>query len=247
MKKTSLLVASFAVVYLMFVIVLMPARIVLNWVSLPKNVQLGTLEGTVWHSKLDALKVDNWLVEKLDLEVNLISLLTLDPKIDLTFGDALLTGPEGEASISGLLSQLRVTDVNVNLSANDIAQQLPLPIPLIAHSTIDLKVNEFVAGKDICQQLSGDIHWPKAAVTALDERVELGALRAKLACQQGNVELVLDPVNSLGLSFSAYIGRGGRVSGDGYLTPNEQMPQEIRQLIPFLGRPDNQGRYRLRF
>ncbi|GLX78921.1 type II secretion protein N [Thalassotalea insulae] len=247
MKKTSVVVTSFVFVYLMFVVALLPARFVMQWVNLPHNVKLGQIEGTIWHSQLDAIKVDNWLVEKLEAKLSVLSLLTLDPQIDVTFGDALLAGPEGRASMSGFLSELKLTDVQVNLAANQIASQLPLPVPVTAHSTLDIVVEEFVAGKEVCQQLDGDIRWSKAAVTALEQKVSLGALHAKLACKQGNVELTLDEANDLGMSFTAFIGGGGRMSGDGYLTPKAQMPAEIRQLIPFLGKADNQGRYRLRF
>ncbi len=248
MSKKSFIVVSIFFVYLFFLIALMPASVVIKRIPLANNIQLGQVSGTIWHSQLSAVKIDDIVIEKLEARLALLSLLSFQPKIELNFGDALLSGPEGQASISGLLSNLAVSDAKLSLLANTIAQKLALPIPVQAHDYLKLDVKQFVmATNGGCQQLSGDIHWSNAAITALDEKVALGALHATLSCQQGNVAISLDEKNDLGLSFTAIVDPRGNVSGDGYLTPNNQMPQAIRQVIPFLGRADNQGRYRLNF
>jgi len=247
MRRKSALIALFFIVYLLFTVAMVPANKVLSWVTLPANVQIGEVSGTIWRSKVSAIKVDKLLINQVSAKLSFLSLLTADPSIHIEFGDALVAGPEGKATVSGLFSSISLTDIEVNMPAALVTEQLNLPIPLVAHDYFDIQIDEFLAGAPICSQLNGKIVWSKAAITALEQRVKLGALKVALSCQQGDVVMVLDEDNELGLSFTASVGGNGIVSGDGYLVLKNNTPEAIKQILPFLGNPDNQGRYRLRF
>jgi len=247
MKKWSAFIASFLGVYLVLLIALMPAGVVFNWLTLPKNIQLGEVSGSIWQSKVSAIKVDNIVINNVEAKLAFFSLFLWDPKIDVTFGDALISGPEGKTTVSGLLSTLKLSDTKVNISADFIAQKVNLPLPIKAHNFIDVTLDEFTMGNALCSSLKGNVTWSKAAVTALDEKISLGKLSADFSCLRGDIVAELAENNDLGLSFTASVGKGFSMSGDGYLTPNNKMPNAIRQVLPFLGKADNQGRYRLRF
>ena len=247
MRKSIALVASFIGVYLMFVIAMMPASIVTNNITLPKNVQLSRITGTVWQSHLDAIKIDDVVITNIDSSLSFSSLLLLNPSIDLTFGNAISEGPEGYATVSNFSSIPQLGNAKVTVKANTIAEQLTLPIAIAAHSFIDITIDQFIAGKAICQQLKGQINWSEAAITTFDEKVKLGKLSAELSCSDGNAIVTMNENNDLGLSFSATIGQNFTTSGSGYLTPSNKTPEAIKQVLPFLGNPDNKGRYRLNF
>jgi general secretion pathway protein N len=247
MKKKFSIVAGFLALYFVFVIALMPISFVLNFVDLPKNIELGQVSGSIWHSEISAVKTNELVINKVTSQLSVFSLLTLNPSIDLTFGDPLLNGPEGSVNISGLLGELNLSDLQLLIAANSITSQLDLPVPVQAHDFIDVKVEEFIAGTPVCSNLSGTIHWNKAAVTALDEKVKLGRLSAKLSCNKGNAVVIIEPKNDLGVTFTASVGKGYRLSGEGYLMPSAIMPKQFQELLPFLGNPDKKGRYRLRF
>jgi general secretion pathway protein N len=174
-------------------------------------------------------------------------LLTFKPAINVNFGDNLGRGPKGKATISGSLEALVVEQLNIQVQADLIAQQLPLPIPIEAKDSVDVVINRFVMGKPLCTEITGSIVWPNAAVTALNEQVTLGRLATKLDCQRGQIELMVDPNNDLGLTFTAAIGRNFKTSGKGFLSVNNKTPEAIKQLTPFLGKPDREGRYVLTF
>lgn len=239
--------AGFIGVYIMFLVVLMPANIVLQGIKLPSKLQLGTVKGSIWNSQVHAISYENVVVNNVAIELNVFSLFLLDPQLNVSFGGALVSGPEGHATIDGLLAAPRLTDGSMSLRASSITPYINLPIPVIAHDFIDITVDEFVAGKAICHSLLGKVDWQKAAVTVLDQKINLGKLSTNLTCQQGDLKFILDEKNDLGLSFTASVGQGLSVTGNGYLTPNDNMPAAIQQVLPFLGKPDNQGRYRLRF
>ena len=238
---------GFIATYLLFLVVFTPANLLTRWIDYPKNIAVGNISGSIWNSHIDKLSINSVILEGINIDLSFLSLLTLTPSIDVDFGDTLQSGPKGFATLSGTLDTLRIDQLNLTVPAELVTNQLPLPIPIKAFNTIDLTVEQFVLGKPLCAQLKGRITWNDAAVSALDQKVPLGKLVSVLSCQRGKIELVLDPVNNLGLTFTANIGQNFKASGQGYLSVVETTPEAIQQLLPFLGEPDRQGRYVLGF
>jgi len=247
MKKWFAYGAIFLCTYLVFLIATMPATWVTSFINLPKNSQVSELSGSVWQSYAKQVRVDDVEINNVSSELSVLSLLTLDPKVNLSFGGALVSGPEGKLTVSQLFDQIKVTDLDISLAANQITEKLNLAIPIEGHNSIDVKVNEFIVGKPVCEQMSGSIKWQKASVTALSETVKLGALSAELACEKGALTITVAPKNDLGLTFTAYLRNMNKATGNGFLKPGANFPKEIKPILSFIGKADNQGRYRLNF
>jgi len=246
MKKKFAYTAMFLVAYSIFVLALMPASWVMTQVKLPKNVAVAGVEGTIWHTSVGQVMVDDVVINNVQSNLSVLSVLMFNPKLDINFGDALVTGPEGQLALSGLLSELVVENAQVTVSANTVAARLNLPIDVIAHEQLTLNVERFVMGAPVCSELKGELQWRGAAVTAFEEKVELGGLLATLSCDKGELVADVDPKNDLGLSYRAQLKQGGRFTGSGYLTPAEKFPEQLKATLSFLGKPDNKGRYRLK-
>jgi len=246
-KKYLGLTAGFVVLYLFFIISLMPLSFVTHWFETPKNIIVGKVSGSIWQGKIAAVVVDGVTINKIETELSFFSLLAFSPKIVANFGEPLFTGPEGRVTISGLFAGISLENLTVSTQANLIAEHLTLPVAVIAHDFISIEIERYVFGQPVCTELNGSIVWQKAAVTVLGEKVILGELAAELSCQKGKMIVEMNPKNDLGLSFTASVGQSFHASGDGYLTPTNKTPQAIHQVLPFLGPADNQGRYRLAF
>lgn len=247
MKKWFAYGAMFFSIYLLFLIATMPAAWLVSFVNLPKNIQVSELSGTVWQSNAKQVRIDDVEINNVHSELSLLSLLMFDPQINLSFGGALVSGPEGKLTASQLLEQVTITDLEVSLAANQIAKKLNLAIPVQAHNFIDVKIDEFILGSPVCQQMQGTVKWQKASVTALSQKVKLGALSADLACEKGALALTVAPKNDLGLTFTAYLRSINKATGNGFIKPGANFPEKIKPVLSFIGKPDNQGRYRLRF
>jgi len=252
MKKWFVYGAIFVGVYLGFVIANVPANWVVSKVKLPEQLAIENITGSIWNSSISQVSYlqknqASYSVSKITVGLNVPSLLFFNPSVDITFGDALIRGPEGSLTVSGFTDVLIVDNLDILLAANDIAQKLSLPMPVIAHNDIKISVPKFVVGKPLCQSLDGQISWEKASASALDERVDLGALSATLTCENGALALTVDPKNDLGLTFTTYVRDNSKVSGNGFLKPADRFPEQLKGLLPFLGNKDNQGRYRLGF
>lgn len=246
MKKSFAIAAIFLVLYSIFVIALMPANWLVGQIKLPNNVAVTGIKGSIWQTKISQVVVDDIIISQVSSSLSLLSVLMLDPKLDIAFGDALIMGPEGQLVLSGLLADVTVEDASVSVAASHVSARLNLPIDIIAHEQLTINVARFVIGAPICRELDGHFQWRNAAVTAFDEKIKLGKLSAKLSCDNGELIADVDPNNNLGLSYRAQIKQGGRFSGSGYLTPGAKFPEQLKSALSFIGKADKKGRYRLK-
>ena len=246
MKKKFAYTAIFFTAYCVFVLALMPASWLMSKISLPKNVAVSAVEGTIWQTEIKQVMVDDVIINQVKSSLSLTSVFMLDPKLNITFGNALVNGPEGHLTISELMSDMVVENAQINLAANTVAARLNLAIDIIAHEQLQLNIERFIIGTPICSELQGELQWRNAAITAFEEKVQLGGLSAKLTCDKGELIADIDPNNNLGLSYRAELKQGGRFAGSGYLTPAAKFPEKLKATLSFLGTPDRQGRYRLK-
>ena len=251
MKKWFAFTAIFLSSYIAFLLANTPLALVINNITYPKNIALHGVSGSIWQGEIARVTINNNDIEKVKTAVSFWSLLSLSPSIDVTFGDAMLAGPEGKFKLIVSSEQFTLTEVELFISASDIAKQLPLPIPLSAQGNVELSLSELVivtANKLSCLKAQGDVTWSGAGVVALEQNIKLGKFAAEISCDEGNLLAKVSPKNNLGLSFDGVLALAAqKISGKGYLKPGAKFPSQLRSALSFLGRPDNQGRYQLRF
>jgi len=249
MKKWFAFSAIFLTVYSVFLIATIPANYIIGNVNLPKNISVNGVTGTIWQGQIEQIRLGNTRVEKTKFELNFWSLLALHAKLNLTFGDPMLAGPEGELVLTVSQDFVELNDAEILMTANEIAQQLTLPLPITAQGDVSLILPEVTIAlpyKNECISVNGHVDWLKAGVVALDQNIKLGKLIADITCEKGLFTAKVSPQNNLGLTFRARIEKTGRLSGQGYMKPGSKFPKQLKSTLPFLGRQDNQGRYALR-
>ncbi len=249
MKKKFAIAAIFLITYLGFLIATLPSTVVLQQIFLPKKLVLSGVNGTLWQTNIEQLTIDDISIEQVSMQLSFWSLFTLTPKLDISFGDPLLSGPEGKLMLSISSQEATITDLSILVKANEVAQQLTLPLPLSAKGDVELMMSAASVNlqDNQCLTAKGDVNWSKASVVALEQNIKLGSLSADISCEDGALALMLSPKNDLGVTFTAYVRQGSRISGSGYLKPGAKFPQALNDALPFLGKKDNQGRYRLGF
>lgn len=253
MKNKFAIGGIFIITYLVFLIATLPTTFVLNYISLPKSVkntvQFSGVSGSIWQTDIRQMAINGTRIDNVHSDLNFWSIFSLTPKLSITFGDSFSSGPEGKAEL--LLSQSKATikNMNVLIKANEIAQQLTLPLPMTARGNVELTVAnaEVDLNNNQCITVKSDINWSKASVEAFDKNINLGQLSADISCENGALAVVISPNNDLGLTFTAYVRQGGKISGNGFLKPGAKFPVALNDALPFLGNKDSQGRYRLGF
>jgi len=252
MKKGLVITAVFVVSYFVFLVATTPAQFVISTIKLPQNIHLNNVSGSIWQTNIKKVVIATPHQAKITVhnvvaKLNVMSLLTFNPSIDVNFGGKLLDGPQGKLTLTNLLDNIVIENTNISLAANEISQHLTLPIAVNALGEVKLTLVQFITGKPLCQQAQGKINWQRAALNAFQQTIELGNLSADISCKKGSIAIKINPKNKLGLTLTAYIRASNKVTGNGYLKPEVNFPKPLQDLLPFLGKPDNNGRYRLRF
>lgn len=250
MKKKFSIGFVFLITYIGFLIATLPTTQLLNQISLPKTINVLGVTGSVWNTNIAQVIIGKTSIQKIKAKLSFWSLLTLKPKLSITFGDSFIAGPEGEFELVLSSDKVKIHDLKLLVKANEVAQQIMLPLPISAQGDVELViVNAEVDLQDNnkCIAIEGTLIWSKAGVVALEKNIKLGGFNADIDCENGALALILSPKNDLGLTFNAYVRQGGNISGNGYLKPGKKFPHALNDTLPFLGKKDSQDRYRLSF
>ena len=97
------------------------------------------------------------------------------------------------------------------------------------------------------QSLQGEIASPNIDVQGLNGWFNIGPLGGNLSCKSGDIAILIDPDNTLGLEADATLKANFDFKVSGYVKPDATLPKDVHDAVKFLGRPDNQGRYPLNF
>lgn len=247
MKNKIVFISLFIGCYLCFLVATLPAHVAMQFISLPKTVQLSEAKGSIWQVEFESINYQGFAVSNISADMSPLSLLILSPKIDLNFGGSLLAGPKGQASLSYIFGTITVEDATIDIAASEIAPYLLLPVPVDAFGNVSLALTELEVDEQLqCQQAQGALSWQRAAATAMEQTVELGDFNGVISCQKGAFALTINPDNHLGLTYSASVNAKGQLNGQGFVKPGAKFPQQLKQALPFIGNPDNQGRYQLK-
>lgn len=247
MKKNIGITLGFIIVYVIFLVVLAPASLLTKGVTLPNYVQLQGLSGTLWQPKISRLVVQNLTIHNIEAKLSPLSLITLSPVVAANFGGGLDEGPEGKTTLELTSQSLQLTDTQVEFSADLVVPYLPSPVPIEAFGLVIVDVETLTMEGGKCMNAGGVVRWRKGALAAFNESVDLGEFTGQISCQNSMLTLDIAANNSLGLSFTAQVSSNGRVSGSGFVKPGASFPAKLKDLLSFIGKPDSQGRYRVRF
>ncbi len=251
MKKLFGLSILFIVAFMVFLVALMPASIALQLAStyLPKQLQIGEVGGTIWQGNASAVRYQQHTFKKVNWDITPLGLLTGSVKGEFKLGAVReFDAPYGKGSFTyGLTDNaLALDNTQLRAQAESVIAALNLPMPLKTKGQIQLNLASAATGEPYCDVLTGSIRTNNISVQGLQGWIDIEQINGKLSCKSGAVALSVTEKNPLGLQLEAEMGKGGaKVSG--FVKPDATMPKQVHDAVKFLGRPDQSGRYPLRF
>ncbi len=235
--------------YLLFLLLLAPAAWWLKLLTLPPQIQLGPVSGTLWQGQVQALSLNGYVVPQLNWRLHPWALLSGKIAVSLDIGQIRQTTlPYAKAQLAYGFAGLELTESQLRLPVEPIVPllKLPLPFEVAASGSMLLNIQNFSMGQPWCEQLAGKASWLDAKFKAPSGWIDLKALDASLQCEQGQLQLVTDPANPLALNVTALIGEQGKYQLSGTMKPDASLPKEVHQAMQFVSRPDAEGRFTLK-
>lgn len=248
-------------VYVLAFFALAPASLI-SWgvshfggINAPKLLQM---EGRLWHGRIGVLQVvtnfgTQLELQQIDYKINPWALLT--GRLDMQFSIAqlpsnLLDGGMAIEARSGGIDSLRgVLQGDVGRAIVEL--NLPVPVPVQGQFRLELEqyaYNDF-SKRYWCDALAATLYVSQAQVLLNNVWSKLGDYNLPLSCNPRNgIAFSMDGQNVMGLTLNGNVdGMPPQVSFEGYLQPTLEAPRSITDLLQFIGQPDANGRYQIRW
>lgn len=247
-KKIGWVLALGFGVYLVGLLVFLPARLVVAMAPLPEHIQLQGVQGTLWKGQAQQLQVQHKYLEQVSWDVFPLALLTGQFAADVRVGQSPVNPVRGQAHLVASLSgqQLTLEDARFQGELGHLARWLDIPDLVPLQGEIVLGLTEFALGQPICSHLSARVGAYEVQTLIGSNWQALGDYAMQLSCSEGLVQVNMDPSNHLGLQVQ---GRFAPADVDLAVTmqPTAMAPTAIHDLLKLVGRPNQQGQYNFRF
>lgn len=252
MKKIITLSIVFLLSFIIFCFVKLPAAIALDIAKpyLPKQIEVGQAVGTVWQGQIMQARFEGEHFNNVRWDIAGWQLFTGKLNANIKFGNPReKTDISGYATLSYAIfnNTLKATNTLVRSSVERAMQQIQLPLPVTAKGRVILELEEYSSGSPYCDSLKGEIASPNIDVQGLNGWFNIGPLSGKLSCKSGDIAILIDPDNTLGLEADATLKANFDFRVAGYVKPDASLPKDVHDAVKFLGRSDSQGRYPLNF
>lgn len=237
MKRRVALAVAALLLFLVFLLVLLPARVAVGWMSLP-SVGLSGVSGTIWSGSATQLSTGTAALGSLRWVNGSLGILIGSPAwdIELERPDGFV---RGHVRVSGG-GNLHLEGVDAVGSLSNLEKFLPLygtqggVTVRIEQLTIEDKQFALIQGKIVIDRVktnalkSGDLgtielSFPGDAVAPLTG--QLTALDGPLLIRDGQIVVSAD----------------GSYQIDGRIAPAPDAPKEIVDAMQFMGSPDGEG------
>ncbi|WP_434939494.1 type II secretion system protein N [Shewanella sp. HL-SH8] len=235
------------VVYLIFLIVYLPASLLVSLAPLPNNIQFAGVDGTLWNGKADLVRIDQRQLEQVSWQLSPWALFIGRADIDFKIGTRA-TAVSSKGSISYSFSGLQVENLRFDAPNSFIVAGARLPFRAQLNGDISLMVEKLEQGLPWCEQLAGKLFLNSTHLTNQFGEYPLGNIALGLNCLDGQVQLTTDEqLNQLGLVGTITLAENNLVKVSAKIKPTAAQPKDLTEALAFLGRQDSQGYYPINY
>ena len=226
------------VVFVISLVATTPARWLQKFIPPNSPVQLQSVTGTVWSGEAMQATWQKNPLGKLEWTLRPLSLLTGKLGVDFRLENNGIQ-VDGEALIDRN-QQVVLTDTDAEVDVSnlplDSAKLLVTPEGHIHADIRQLKiVNRNIDSAD------ATLIWKPASITA-PVAMPLGEITLDVSGEDGNLTGKLKSKNSpVDATGNLAIAKNGQLTADIRIRPNAKTPQDIRELLPMLGKQERDG------
>ncbi len=240
MKRRIILIAGALVLFAVFLVALLPARVAVSWFA-PPTVRYADVMGTVWSGSIANLAIGNTPLGRVTWSEGSIAILIGRPawRIELSRPDGFVRSSLSLRSDSTVIMR----DADATGSLEGLATVLPL---YGTTGNVTVRVEELILREGKFEHIKGRIVIDQLITNALKSG-DLGAVAIEFPGEES------DPLTGI---LSALDGplqiRDGQIrltpegsyEIEGRVAATQDAPREIVDALQYLGRPDSEG-YRL--
>jgi general secretion pathway protein N len=234
-------------VFITSVVYHLPASWLVKHVSIPRNVQLGQVQGSLFEGNSESVIVNGITLGSVNWHWNLQALFSGRWQYQLSLGQ--ISGPiRGSARLSLLpTGTIELEQGRFTMQAEWFSPLLSLPVQPELMGALSVRFPSLTITPQGCQSGHFLADWNNAGVSTLGQHVDLGSVAASGRCN--NTQLTLDAKQEssmLSSEANVNLSPNARGSVDGWLIPEEQFPSQLDSMLRWLPQDKASGRYTFR-
>jgi general secretion pathway protein N len=229
--------------YLVFLIALLPASVVVALAPMPKGVNVGGVSGTLWQGQAQTVQINERQLEQVRWDIQALKLLTGAVVADVQVGGRS-SALQMKGELGWSLSGARVANLKLDTGHGFLLGNTKLPFGAKVEGDVSLMLAEFQQGKPWCDALSGKLFLQYANLKNQFGEYPLGNIELNLSCDAGQVQLVaMEDKNQLGLAGTVVLADEGKLVVQAKIRETEFQTADMKKALAFLGRKDAEGYY----
>ena len=245
MKSRVLWIIAGLAAFVFFLVAYLPAKQVIGRITLPDNVAISGVTGSLWNGHARSVTANGLSVDNMAWDINPWSLLLGNLSGHVEAGDLrdansiAFKGPFSLDLFS--LQHVESEDFLLYLPVDRVLAEVQLPLPVDAGGRFRVRLDALSFGPN-CQSLSGTGDWLNAFVAGTQGPIDFGNYSATLRCEGEAIGIHVEEPNMLGLTMDAVIQPDfNAIQVKGRVKPDERLPDEVHQAARFFGQPDADG------
>lgn len=229
--------------YLIFLVVYLPAKWLVSIAPLPMNVSLSGVSGTLWDGQAALVQFGPRQVESVQWQLSPWALFIGQVRLAVSLGSRA-TAVSGKAAVTWSMSGLSIQDLRFDAPDSFLIAGARLPFGTEIKGDVSLMLAELVQGEPLCEQLSGKLFLNQSDMKNQFGAYPLGNMALALSCQDGQAAISMTEAdNKLGISGIILLGADNSIKVTAKVKATEGQPEDMRNSLAYLGKPDSQGYY----
>lgn len=248
MRRIIGIVVLVLLVFGISVVVHAPAAFVVDQLPKVRGLVLNGLQGSVWQGAAQQVVWQRKNIGRVSWDFQPGRLLSGRAEFAVRFGRGSDMGLQGKGFIGADADGLYAEKVLASIPAENVLQQVTLPVPLDVAGQFELTVKDYRYAQPWCASARGSLVWNGSEVNTPVGMLTPGMVIADLSCENNALSASGHQNNpQLSAQFSAELQPNRRYSLNGWFKPGAAFPPSMQAQLKWLGNPDNQGRYPLTY
>lgn len=245
MKSRGLWIIAGLTAFVFFLVAYLPAKQVIGRITLPDNVAISGISGSLWDGHARTVIANGLSVDNIAWTISPWSLLIGDLNGHVEAGDlrdANSIAFKGPFSLDVFSMQhIESEGFLLYLPVDRVLAQVQLPLPVNAGGRFRVRLASLSFGPG-CDALSGTGDWLNATVAGTQGPIDFGNYTATLRCEDDAIGIHVEEPNMLGLTMDAVVQPDfNAIKVQGRVKPDDRLPDEVHQAARIFGQPDADG------
>ncbi|WP_413113154.1 type II secretion system protein N [Thaumasiovibrio sp. DFM-14] len=248
MKYKLLIIVSFVAVLLSSMIAHLPVSWLYSQFPVVRGLNVDGLEGTVWQGRASNVRFQKNNYGHVQWQLSAWKLLLGDAQFQVRFGRGSDWNISGRGVVGYDVSGPYAENLMASMPVTQLMRFSPMPLPIDLDGNLELALQRYRFATPYCEQLDGKLFWQSGGISTPLGDIEPGNAFADLRCDGGNVIAVAEQASSsLNSQWNLSVNTRQQYQLEGSFFPGEAFPDGLRSQLRFVGQPDNNGRYPIKF